>query len=137
MYSRSLLLFDDASFNELLFIQSVEAGVSLTKPPEAVTSPFSSKSDSLEEPTSSLTQVASLEDFPPLARQGSCPVMTSSPHSPCSAPAFSSPTLMKTLLIFSAKSPVSPTTLPLDSIRFENFTIRKQRKKPQGKPGPS
>ena len=55
MYSRSLSLFDDASINELLFIQSVEAGVSLTKPPEAVTSPFSLKSDSLEEPTSSLT----------------------------------------------------------------------------------
>ena len=57
MYSHSLSLFDDASFNKILFIQSVESEA--TKPLGAVSSHLTPIANSLEEPSSSLAQ------FPP------------------------------------------------------------------------
>ena len=41
---------------------------------------------------------------------------------------FEDPSLLKSLDIFIDKSPISPSVLPLDSIRFENVTIRKAKK---------
>ena len=38
------------------------------------------------------------------------------------------PSLLKVLDIFSNKSPISPSMIPMDSIRFENVTIMKYRK---------
>ena len=46
-----------------------------------------------------------------------------------SSPSFNVPSLQKSLEIFLAKTPTSPTTLPLDSIHFENVTIRKKKEK--------
>ena len=157
MYSPSLSLFDDASVNELLFIQSVKAKYS--KPLGAHSIPLSLSVDSQGEPSPSLalspssismsnpcltdpvlyqpqveapidTPLFTPEDFPPLSRKDPSPFLTSPPCSPCTEPAFSDPTLMKYLTIFSDKTPVSPSTLPLDSIHFQNVTIRKKRKKP-------
>ena len=51
-----------------------------------------------------------------------------SPRIHISSPSFVDPSLQKSLEIFSAKTPISPSTLPLDSIRFENTTIRKKKK---------
>ena len=68
-------------------------------------------------------------DFPPLI----CPrpyVNSSSPHSPVSSPSFVDPSLQKSLEIFTVKTPLSPSVLPLDSIRFENVTIRRKEKAP-------
>ena len=41
---------------------------------------------------------------------------------------------MKSMAIFSGNYHLSPSTLPLDSIRFENVTINKSRKKPVSDP---
>ena len=68
-----------------------------------------------------------LEDFPPLQRNNS-PVISETSHSPISSPSFMDPSLLKSLDIFSGKSPLSPSTIPMDSIRFENVTIRKSSK---------
>ena len=67
------------------------------------------------------TPLFSEADFPPLERAGPIPV---SPHSPANSPSFADPTLKKSLSIFTDKTPLSPSVLPLDSIRFENVTIR-------------
>ena len=64
-------------------------------------------------------------DFPPLVHSGPC--LTISPHSPVDSPSFADPTLQKYLNIFTDKSPLSPSVLPLDSIRFENITIRRKK----------
>ena len=59
-----------------------------------------------------------------------CPYVNSSfPQSPVSSPSFADPSLQKSLEIFTIKTPLSPSVLPLDSIRFENVTIIKKRKK--------
>ena len=50
------------------------------------------------------------------------------PISPVVSPSFADPSLKKSLSIFSDKSPLSPSVLPLDSIRFENVTIRRKKK---------
>ena len=97
----------------------------------------------------------SLRDFPPLSHNHSTPGThhsypsridpqhvgpqvlappTSSPsrpssRSPTSSPSFSDPTLKRTLSVFTAATPQSPSTLPLNSIRFANVTIRKSKKK--------
>ena len=68
----------------------------------------------------------SLSDFPPL--NPSIPLVTSHPLSPVDCPSFSDPSLQKSLDIFSDKTPISPSVLPLDSIRFENVTIRRKKK---------
>ena len=65
------------------------------------------------------------EDFPPLVSTGTKPL---SPSSPITSPSFSDPTLQKSLSIFLDKTPLSPSVLPLDSIRFENVTIRRKKK---------
>ena len=70
------------------------------------------------------------DDFPPLDRDGHNPV---SPPSPVISPSFFDPSLKKTLNIFSNKSPLSPSVLPLESIRFENVTIRKKKSKKPSK----
>ena len=70
------------------------------------------------------------DDFPPLDRAGHNSV---SPPSPVISPSFSDPSLKKTLNIFSDKSPLSPSVLPLESIRFENVTIRKKKSKKPSK----
>ena len=68
-------------------------------------------------------------DFPPLIHP--CPIVLSTPpHSPISLPSFADPSLQKSLEIFNVKTPLSPSVLPLDSIRFENVTIRKKKNVP-------
>ena len=67
--------------------------------------------------------IFSQADFPPLIPSAS------SPSSPTDAPSFSDPSLLKTLNIFSDKSPLTPSVLPLDSIRFDNVTVRRKNKK--------
>ena len=64
-------------------------------------------------------------EFPPLVTSGPVPL---SPHSPVTSPSFSDPSLQKSLSIFSDKTPLSPSVLPLDSIHFENVTIRRKKK---------
>ena len=69
------------------------------------------------------------EDFPPLSRSGHTP--SPSPlHSPTSTPSFADPSLQTSLDIFTDRTPLSPSVLPLDSIRFQNVTIRRRSKKP-------
>ena len=77
-----------------------------------------------------------LENFPLLP--GSTPTLTNPPpSSPWDFLSFMDPSLLKSLDIFSDKSPISPLTIPLDSIRFENLTIRKSSKaKPYDASGP-
>ena len=69
-------------------------------------------------------------DFPPLSTSGQTrPQSSGSPSlSPASSPSFADPSLQKSLSIFSNKTPLSPSVLPLDSIRFENVTIRRKKK---------
>ena len=69
-------------------------------------------------------------DFPPLSTSGQTrPQSSGSPSiSPATSPSFADPSLKKYLSIFSDKTPLSPTVLPLDSIRFENVTIRRKKK---------
>ena len=67
-------------------------------------------------------------DFPPLITSGHLP-SGSPPQSPVTSPSFSDPSLQKSPSIFSDKTPLSPSVLPLDSIRFENVTIRRKKKK--------
>ena len=55
---------------------------------------------------------------------------TTSSNSPPDAPAFQDPSLLTALSIFSDKTHISPSTLPLDSIRFKYVTIRKSKKPP-------
>ena len=66
-------------------------------------------------------------DFPPLTNTGPSTLETP-PLSPTDSPSFKDPSLQKTLNIFSDKTPLSPSVLPLDSIRFENVTIRRKKK---------
>ena len=68
-----------------------------------------------------------LGNFPPLP-QSSSPPRIASPGSPLTTPSFDDPSLLKSLDIFTDKSPISPSVLPLDSIRFENVSIRKAKK---------
>ena len=67
-------------------------------------------------------------DFPPLP--GSKPPSVPSPSlGPVNSPSFADPSLQTSLEIFSDKTPHSPLVLPLDSIRFQNVTIRRKNKK--------
>ena len=70
------------------------------------------------------------DDFPPLTTSGqNRPQSSGSPHKiPAASPSFADPSLKKSLSIFSDKTPLSPSVLPLDSIRFENVTIRRKKK---------
>ena len=73
----------------------------------------------------------SLSSTPPLSPPGSSvplPITTSS--SPPKAPEFQDPSLLTALSIFLDKTPISPSTLPLDSICFKNVTIKKSKKPP-------
>ena len=69
-------------------------------------------------------------DFRPLPSSGQTrPLSTgSSPISPAASPSFADPSLKKSLNIFSDKTPLSPSILPLDLIRFEKVTIRWKKK---------
>ena len=69
-------------------------------------------------------------DFPPLSFSGQTRPLSSGspPISPAVSPSFADPSLKKSLSIFSDKTPLSPSILPLDSIRFENVTIRRKKK---------
>ena len=48
---------------------------------------------------------------------------------------FSDPSLHKSLSIFTTTTPSSPSTLHLNSIRFENVTVRKKKKDKKGQTG--
>ena len=76
------------------------------------------------------TPLFSEADFPPLSSSGQIkPQSSGSPSiSSGSSPSFADPSLKKDLNIFSDKTPLSPLVLPLDSIRFENVTIRRKKK---------
>ena len=65
-------------------------------------------------------------DFPPLVNTGLTTAGTP-PHSLIASPSFADPTLQKSLNIFSDKTLLSQSVLPLDSIRFENVTIRRKK----------
>ena len=65
----------------------------------------------------------------PLPHQVLTPhLLTTFPPTPREAPAFLDPSLLNSISIFLDKSPLSPSTLPLDSIHFKNVTIRKAKK---------
>ena len=116
---------------------SVEASDPLVSSPSPVLNPVVVSSEVLSPSLSLPSLPPSLDpevpppsifsdsDFPPL----SCPrplVNTSYPHSPVTSPSFADPQLQKSLEIFSAKTPLSLFVFPLDSIGFENVTIRKK-----------
>ena len=83
-------------------------------------------------PTSDISPVPLFTeaDFPPLSTSGQTRPQSSGspPISPAVSPSFADPSLKKSLSIFSDKTPLSPSVLPLDSIRFENVTIRRKKK---------
>ena len=76
----------------------------------------------------SLPSLDLLVDFLPLPHLRSPPVHTYPSLSPTASPSFSEPTLKKSLSIFTATTPSSPSTLHLNSIRFANVTIKKKSK---------
>ena len=74
-----------------------------------------------------ISDPTSPQSLPPLAfGPVTSPLLEAS--SPPEAPAFQDPALLSTLPIFSDKTPLSPSTLPLESIRFKDVTNRKSRK---------
>ena len=72
------------------------------------------------------------EGFPPLNEYPYAPFPPSDdshlPTSPYEAPSFIDPPLLKFITIFTCEFPISPSTLPLESIRHENVTIQKARR---------
>lgn len=74
--------------------------------------------------------VARRDKFPPLGPTDVGPVegRDLSPSSAIEQPSFRDPSLLEVLPIFSNRTPVSPSTLPLASIRHENVMIRRGRK---------
>ena len=81
-------------------------------------------------PHSDVPALDSTVDFPPLSHDPPLCGLIPSPPSPTSSPSFSDPALKKSLPIFTATSPSSPSTLHINSIRFANVTVRKP---PKGK----
>ena len=116
----------DLTKEELLFIKDVEtmALSSSRSRNELVVDPLSPSHTPLL--VVSPPPPFNLENFPPLTHSTSPPCMAP-PGSPLTTPSFDDPTLLKALDIFTDKSPISPSVLPLDSIRFENVTIRKAK----------
>ena len=90
-------------------------------------SPYSSPLISRPQEGASPTPLFSEAHFPPLVSSRPSP-LGSPPLSPVASPSFVDPSLQKYLSIFSDKTPLSPSVLPLDSIRFENVTIRRKKK---------
>ena len=109
----------DSSLIESTSVSSIELPLpQSSNPPSLDLSPPTSS-----EPVSIFSPI----DFPPLVRASS-PVISTPPRNLVSSPSFADPSLQKSLDIFSAKTPLSPSVLSLDSIRFENVTIRKKKK---------
>ena len=103
-----------------------------SKDPPFLSSTVNSQSLTLEPrlPGSDLPVLDSMENFPPLLPIVPLSGQASPPHSPISSPSFSDPSLKRSLSIFTASTPTSPSTLHLNSIRFANVTVRKR---PKGK----
>jgi len=156
IYSQSLSLFDDVSDSMLEALNELDntpatacpSELALVETPPLVSSvePSSpsivfSQAPTLflpppsilnHRPSPSVPSFSSLVDFPPLPSTTSPPSHAPSPRSPTTSPSLSNPSLQKSLSIFSATTPSSPSTLHLNSIRFENVTVRKKKKEKKG-----
>ena len=110
----------DLTKGEILYIKDVES-LALY----ASRSHIEQAADLHEQAIVSSPPPFNLEHFPPLHHPSS--PTYASPGSPLTTPSFDDPTLLKSLNIFTDKSPISPSVLPLNSIRFENVTISHQK----------
>ena len=133
-HSSSPTTFDDLTKGQLMYIEDMEAvaknscispAVTLTcsvvsGPPPLTLEHYPSLPLTTSDPTSPPSHP------PPAFGSVTSPILEAS--SPPEAPAFQDPALLSSLPIFSNKTPLSPSTLPLDSIRFKDVTIRKSRK---------
>ena len=88
-------------------------------------------------PLSSNFPPSSFASSPPFPPENIVSQINNLSSSPCEAKAFKDPSLLTSLSIFSDKSPISPSTTPLDSIRLKNVTIWKSKKPPSEAPGDS
>ena len=130
--SSSPTSFGDLTKGELQFINDVETlALSASRThPELATIPPSNPptlSDTSLHPVDASPPPYTLDNFPSLPRT-SPPLCFGSPSSPLTTPSFDDLSLLKALDIFTNKSPILPSVLSLDSIRFDNVTQWNSRK---------